>query len=169
MKKFLVVAAGVVSLLAATMSPAHAAKSLSAQKGPTGTDCPIFKVAVGIQEPRLVNSQPFNLAFGAEIGDHKAIPMTSCATFHNSLKVAYYLYLLPINGPRTLIATDNNTGFCFDCDDVISVSSSIVPPGIYELVGDFFIDGVQVTSVTTPNFLYDGFDVAPFAPFDSNP
>lgn len=168
MKKFLVVAAGVVSLLVASISPAHAAKTISAQKGPIG-DCPIFKVAAALQEPRLQTSQPFNLGFGAEIGDHKAAPMTSCATVHNSLKVAYYLYLLPINGPRTLIATGNNTGFCFGCDDVLSYSSIVAPPGIYEVVADFWVDGVYTTGVTTPNFLYTGFDITPFAPLDSNP
>lgn len=163
MKKLLVIAAVVGSLIAGSASPAHAANATRASKFNIG-DCPVFTVQASIQEPRLVTTQPLNLGFGAEIGNHKQTPTPKCATNHE-LKVAEYLYLLPVGTGRTLVATSNSTGFCFDCNEVLDYNSVVAPPGYYQVVADFFVDRVLVTSIATKKFLYDGFSITDFEPF----
>ena len=161
--KLLVIAAAVVSLLASSAAPAHAAKTITAVKTNI-SDCPYIAVAAAVQ-PRVGTSQPLNLGFGIEIGQHKGagnLAATKCATPH-TLSGFYYLYLLPITGPRSLVAIGNATGHCrLQCTDLLSFTSVVAPPGIYEVVADIEIDGALATSLTTPNFLYTGLEIEEF-------
>lgn len=157
MKKLLVAAAAAVSLIALLPQPAHAASEVRATKTNIA-GCPTFTVRAALQQPRLVTSQPFNLAYGAEIGNHFPGPITRCDAMHE-LRIAYYLYALPVGGPRSLVAPANGTSFCNPCSEIFNNSSATLPPGIYELVADFYVDGPIVTSVTTGPFLYTGFEL----------
>lgn len=154
MKRILFTLVAIIGMGASSLTPAHAMynKIVTVKTSVAGADCPSYAVGASRQKFNL-SAQPLDLGFGAAIGDDKAQPATGCDTPHR-LDLKYYLFTVPLFGPRSLVSIGNNDAFCNSCTRIQSYSSGVEAPGLYQVVGDFFVDGVQVTSVATPVFLY---------------
>lgn len=160
MRKVLVMIVSVLALLSTSFAlPSEAAPRYVLDAGPTVSGCQTSVMAI-VDDPanRLTLDHPLQLTAGIIVG----APGSPCGLTNLFLNAD--LYLLPVLGQRSLVATASSHTTCSTCSHVKSFGAATLPPGIYQVVGTVrqgSLANAPLATIVGRTFLYDGLDVRP--------